>query len=200
MVKAGAAMKHNKSINYAPAAPDAAKLRRLLRRYAQGENLRVIIFTLLSLVCVNSWALDISNFKSGLACTDGKSFGWVCHTTEDVYITGQGQCNRSGQNKPCTWYGFQFDYINNDDKKPLNCKYEISQKVALGNPMEVANEGRETGSFSFSLKGSEGHFFNPQYYILTTKPEKDSLLSMTTTCSVENKEVFKYKINAHFPT
>ncbi len=154
----------------------------------------------LVLASSHAMGLDISNFKSGLACTDSKTFGWICHETEEIHITGQGRCTWNGEEKACTWHGFQFDYSGNTKDTIIECEYESSAMLNEGNPDEVIADNVDKGSYSFSVDGEEGHFFNPQYFIFAVQPINSSRLYSETTCSVSGKHVFSYKLTAIFPT
>jgi hypothetical protein len=50
----------NKPINYAPSAPDAAKLRRLLRRYIHTKPIALLF---LSAICTGVFAADCAEFS-----------------------------------------------------------------------------------------------------------------------------------------
>lgn len=158
-------------------------------------NIVATIFLSLFLV-LNAYAVELSNFKSGLACTDAKTFGWICHETEKIYVTGQGACEFDGQNKPCTWHGFQFDYTGLSDEEKIECKFESTAIVTLGNPSEVTESDINSGTYTLPIKPGEGHFFNPQYVVLTFKssPNKES-----TKCYVGEKLLFEYKNEFIYP-
>jgi hypothetical protein len=145
-------------------------------------------------------AAEISNFKAGLICSDGKDFIGVCHTTEDIYITGQSTCVFNKEYKPCTWYGFSFDYAKVKPQTELLCKYKTSQNIMDGNPKEIRSDSTNSGEYTIKLEGESGHFFNPQYFLFAGyRKLSDSTITTETVCSIEGKEVFKYKIKAHFP-
>jgi hypothetical protein len=55
----------------------------------------------------------------------------------DVPIQGKDGCIWSGEHKRCTWYGFEFDYVN--------------------------AEGLPTGTAEVALEGKSGHYFSPGY-------------------------------------
>ena len=142
-----------------------------------------------------------SNFKSGLICSDGKVFIGVCHLTEDIYITGQSVCVWNGEYKPCTWYGFSFDYKKAKPGTEIFCKFTTSQNIANGNPKEILNKSTKSAEFTIKLENESGHFFNPQYFLFPGyfKNLSDSIVTTETICSIEGKQVFSYKIKAHFP-
>ena len=144
-------------------------------------------------------ALEVSNFKSGPACTDNESFGWICHNTKDVYVTGQSKCTWNGESKPCTWYGFEFDYSGNKKGATIDCKYQMSELGSEGNPNEVIKTKSNSGSYSLTLKEESGHFYNPQYMLLSTQPREKALLKSNTICSLEGATIFEFGFNVNFP-
>lgn len=80
-------------------------------------------------------ALEISDFRAGLACTNTSvrddTSGWICHVTEDIFVTDQGRCRYNGKDELCTWVGFEFDYRGAKPWDQLECTLEHSQPVAL---------------------------------------------------------------------
>lgn len=156
----------------------------------------------LTLIIFISWcmpilALEINNFKAGYACTDGKTFGSICHQTEDIYLTGQGTCVYNKKAKPCTWFGFEFEYKNYNNEI-LVCHYQASDKISQGNPNEVLGVG-DKGNYSFKLDNQKGRFYNPQYMVLSFNSGEPSVVSTTTQCFVDDKLLFEFKHNVHFP-
>ena len=156
-------------------------------------------FLILSMLSVNIYAIEIDNFVSGPVCTDSKTFGWVCHNQQDIYITGQGRCIWNGEDKPCTWYGFEFDYKNNEIGSIIECTYRSSEEISLGNPDEITTEDKKVGTYSFSIKEKEGHYFNPQYSVLATMSKDKANTSNETTCFSDGKKIFSYNYRFHFP-
>jgi len=144
-------------------------------------------------------SLEISDFRSGLACTDGKTFGWICHETKKIYITGQGICNWSGEDKPCTWYGFEFNYKNNDPDSFITCESKTSQRVDSGSPQGLIAENVDSEQHSFALEGDSGYSFNPQYTIFTTMEKEQSVIESRTLCKVDGKVVFEFDFKTFFP-
>jgi hypothetical protein len=161
----------------------------------------ISVMAALLFAAVSSNAAEISNFKSGLVCFDGKDFTSVCHVTEDIYITGQSGCVWNGENKPCTWYGFSFDYKEAKPGTEIICKFTTSQNIANGNPKEILSKSTKSGEYKIPLEKESGHFFNPQYFLFAGyyKNPADSVVTTETVCSTEGKQVFSYKVKAHFP-
>jgi hypothetical protein len=151
-------------------------------------------------------ALEISNFKSGLACTHtrlegGDPQGWVCQPTQDVLVTDQGSCVYNGQEKRCTWIGFEFDYRNASKDQKLQCVARNSEPVDSGNPGKVIGKDLRSENYEIPLPAGEGHFFNPQYFVFNvrTKADPDSVLQQTFTCSASGKVMFEAKFNLRLP-
>lgn len=164
--------------------------------------MKIFISTLMTLFLLVSYidAAEISNFKFGLICSNGKEFIGVCHITEDIYITGQGTCVFNRENKPCTWYGFSFDYKKAKPGTEILCKYKTSQNIADGNPKEIRNRSTNSGEYTIKLENESGNFFNPQYSLFTGYTNlSDSILATETVCSIDGKQVFSYKTREHFP-
>ena len=166
-------------------------------------RLLVVVILLLS-ASAPSQALEISNFKSGLACTNTSirddTAGWICHVTEDILVTDQGGCRYNGKDQLCTWIGFEFDYRGAKPGDQLECTVEQSQPTAFGNPKEELDPGATSQEFVVPLEKAEGHFYNPQYFTFTTRPPETALLLNTGRCSFEGTTVFHYTYRLRFPS
>ncbi len=164
------------------------------------------IVLLVVLATSPAWAIEISNFKSGLACTntrlskDAKA-GWICQPTEDILVTDQGDCVYDGQSKFCTWMGFEFDYKGATEGTKLQCASTMSEPVDSGNPRALVGKDLRSEEFEIPLAAGSGHFFNPQYYIFNvrTKASKDASINQHTVCRTEGSKAFEYKFNIKFP-
>ncbi len=150
-----------------------------------------------------SVAIEISNFKSGLACTKTEltkdSGGWICQQTHDIFVTDQGSCVYNGVTKPCTWIGFEFDYKLAEKATKLQCISETSEPTAPGNPNGVIAKNVKSQPYELELSGESGHFFNPMYYIFSLRLPSNSVLVDTYTCKADGKVLFQAKFNLHFP-
>ena len=155
-----------------------------------------IILTLLS---TQSFAFEISNFKSGLACTDGVSFAWICHELEDIYVSGQSSCTFNKEKIPCTWHGFSFDYKDYDPSKKIHCQSTSSKQVKLGNPKEITDENSNIFAYEFELKEKSGFFINPQDVGLTQVNIENAIESSYTSCTYENRKIFEFSKQFHYP-
>jgi hypothetical protein len=146
--------------------------------------------------------LEIENFKSGLVCPDrtgdvGK--GWICFETEDVAVTGQGRCTYNGEEAPCTWYGFQFDYRNAGSGERISCVTTSSEPIYYGDPDNADEAAVTTKEWAFELEPGSGRYYNPQYSL--SAPQRDqTLVSDETVCSANDGIIFRYKIRTTYPT
>lgn len=161
--------------------------------------MRFATFLLLLSLSSQSLAFEITNFTSGLACTDGHSFGWICHDTEVIHLTGQGRCNWDGEEYPCTWYGFEFEYSGNKVGDAIDCQYSTSQSADAGNPQEVISEESNEGTFTLQLKDESGRFYNPQYSLFAVQSEQGAIQRTETTCYKDGDVLFEFRFQIHYP-
>jgi hypothetical protein len=166
--------------------------------------MRIVLSLLLLLSpVVSAQELEISNFRSGLACThsaieEGPN-GWICQPTEEILITDQGRCNYAGEDKLCTWVGFEFDYRNAGADDKLECTVETSRPVSLGSPNQPLGKESTVQHFSIALLPGSGHFYNPQYFTFTPMAEGEPLLVNNGRCSHNDQPVFEYVYRLRFP-
>ena len=168
----------------------------------RSHGTAVIISTVLIAVASigSADATVVSDFKSGLVCDPGKAHAWICHQAEDIHLTGQGRCVYDGEQYPCTWYGFSFNYANNIPGTQLECEYTSTLPRDMGNPEGVVARNTATGKYSLTLDHVEGRVFNPQYTIFGVRtPEDDGLDSTTTTCSISGQEIATFEFNLLVP-
>jgi len=154
---------------------------------------------ILFIIALNAQAVEIKNFKSGLVCTDKKTFGWVCHNVEDIYVTGQSQCTFNNKSIPCTWYGFSFDYEKNRKGDVISCEYSSSDQAVVGNPKKIINDKSNVTSYTFELKEEKGHFYNPQYTGLSVSSVDKSLQTGYTVCKSKEGVLFDFSYRFHLP-
>lgn len=146
------------------------------------------------MAAVPGGAVEVSDFRSGLVCNPGDS-GWICLQTQDIQLTGQGRCTFDGEELPCTWYGFSFRYSGNKPGTRLECRYKQGMPAFMGNPAEVIAENATEGSFSVALEGTSGTFYNPQYTVFHVREPGQATDSISTSCSIEGKEVASFRFN-----
>ena len=167
--------------------------------------MRALFGLMLVASCLPAAAIELSNFKSGLACTntrlpEGDPQGWICHSTVKVFVTDQGVCKYNGEKEVCTWVGFEFDYRNAEKDQKLQCRTTSSQPSDSGNPREVVAEGVTSEDWELPLAPGAGHFFNPQYMFFNTRaPGRSDPHVQVTTCSASGKVLFESRFEFIFP-
>jgi hypothetical protein len=165
--------------------------------------MRFCLLVIAILASSSARAVEITNFKSGLACTHTimtkDQVAWVCQPTIDVLITDQGICVFNGVERPCTWVGFEFDYSNAGKAQKLQCVSETSLPADRGNPTKLIARGSKSESYDIELKPGSGHFFNPQYFVFTGRRAGDSVLISKGRCSESGRSVLEYVFNVHYP-
>ncbi len=165
--------------------------------------MRLLVTILLVTACVPVRAVEISNFRSGLACTNTSAredtVGWICHITEDIFVTDHGRCRYNGQDILCTWVGFEFDYRDARPGDPLQCTISQSAPTAFGNPKEELAASDTSSEFLLPLNEREGHFYNPQYFAFASRSTNEALLVHTGQCSFQGTPLFKYTYRLRFP-
>lgn len=148
-------------------------------------------------------AVQITNFRSGLACTNSKSAanakGWICQPTSDVFVTDQGTCVYNGMTEPCTWFGYEFDYSQSKEHSTLQCTSETSRPIDSGNPSGVLAKHVSSQQFELELDGESGHFYSPQYFVFAVTDPDDALLVAAITCRSEGSVLFQARYKVHFP-
>ena len=149
----------------------------------------IAIVTLFFSIASN--AVEIENFKSGLACTDGETFGWICHEVETVYVTGQSKCIYNDEAVPCTWHGFEFDYKGLEEGQSIECRVSSSLPKTGENPDESV--------YTLDIEGESGHFFNPQQVDLLTVDNSSDIEHEHTECYVGDKKIFEFKKSYVYP-
>jgi len=167
--------------------------------------MRLLLFLLALVISLPSHAaVEITNFKSGLACTKAKQTetgtGWICQPTEEVLVTDQGVCVFNGSETPCTWIGFEFDYKGAQKGTKLHCVSQTSEPVDRGNPELLIAKDADSQSYELELAPGSGHFFNPQYFGFTTRPKGSEFLVNTGNCKSDGRIVFAYKFKIRFAT
>jgi hypothetical protein len=165
--------------------------------------MRIAIASLLFFACTPAAAIEIHNFKSGLVCSDADGTqgadSWVCHQTKDILITDQGRCVYNRVERPCTWFGFEFDYTAGEGRTKLQCVVESSRPTSPGNPSKVLAKDVMSQSHEIELVGTSGHFANPMYYIFAVRSAPTSRVVETFTCKSDNAVVFQARFNLQFP-
>ena len=163
----------------------------------------VLVVALLGGTSAGAKEIEISNFKSGLACTrstqvDGGS-GWICQPTELILVTDQGHCVFDKQDRLCTWVGFEFDYVATKKGSKLQCSSTSSKPSLNGNPDASAATLSSVDEFEIELPDRQGHFYNPQYFVMNLQSATDEDLTMDTKCLSGDEVAFEFRFRVHFP-
>lgn len=141
--------------------------------------------------------LRITNLRSGPVCEAGTAeigrapSDRIC-PDRDIAIRGKDTCVFDGEEKRCTWWGFEFDYENADPEEPLVCVWTRSLPVNEGNYEEVRSRSIATDTVRYDLEGTSGHFFFPGF---DTFPEAFPYPWMTVDaqrdCSYRDRHLFQ---------
>ena len=165
--------------------------------------MKYVLVLLLVLVNAPVAAIEVTHFKSGLACTNSAPApgrdGWICQPTQDVLVTDQGSCVYDGVTQACTWIGYEFDYAHAGKHTKLACVTETSKPTDLGNPGGVIAKQSTSQPFELELEGESGHFYNPMYFTFSVTRPEDSVLVDTVTCKADGMVLFQAKYTLHFP-
>ena len=158
--------------------------------------MRFWLMILVIFASTSASAVEITHFRSGLACASG----WICQPTQEILITDQSTCVFNGKETPCTWVGFEFDYTDAPKGAKLQCVSETSVPADSGNPSKLIASDSTSENFEVELPAGNGHFFNPQYFTFVTRPADKSIVVNTAHCAFEGKILFEYRYNLHFAT
>jgi hypothetical protein len=143
--------------------------------------------------------LRILDFVSGPVCHNQDGTEGICKQAEDIPIKGESVCDWSGEKRRCTWFGFQFDYENADPRIPIDCDYVRSQPSTEGNWKGVRDANVSTGSFSYELDSSDGHFYNPMFELYSIPPKGKTITIVTELkCKYGGDPVFDMTFRAHY--
>ena len=146
---------------------------------------------------------QLSNFKSGLACTRSTQVkgrnGWICQPTELILVTDQGSCVYDKKDKLCTWVGFEFDYIAPATDTKIQCESTSSVPGNEGNFDGVRVENETSYKWELTLPDKSGHYFHPQYYVMNLQAADDADIIHETACSFDGKELFRARFKVHYP-
>ena len=144
--------------------------------------------------------LQITNLRVGLVCPHSHSErGSICFDATQVPITGQGTCVYAGQEYPCTWYGFEFDYTGARPGDELACVITSSSPVSYGNPIGPGEQNVARAEYRLPLENSAGHFYNPQYTLSGPHAPNISSVTNETVCSFGGREMFRFHLEVQYP-
>ncbi|RLA42735.1 MAG: hypothetical protein DRR42_22910 [Gammaproteobacteria bacterium] len=157
------------------------------------------VITLLLVIAPYANSAEISNFKAGIACTDAETFGWICHETVKVFVSGQGTCEYNKQEVPCTWHGFEFEYKDFTKDTVFECTSTSSKAADSGNPEEIVSKNTRTNTYRLDLAEGDGFFFNPQYRVLATPENEPLVVYEHTECFLDGVKQIEFNHEFVFP-
>ena len=161
--------------------------------------MKIIVGIMISSISFSVSAFEISNFKSGLACSDENTIGWICFETDNILVTGQGTCVYGKEKIPCTWYGYEFEYTGNSAEVILNCEVKFPKPTTLGNPEGITHEDTDRVEFELEFPDTEGRFFNPLYIGLNDSVIGSEDQEISTTCLFQNEVIFEFTTKIIYP-
>ena len=146
-------------------------------------------------------AFAITNFASGPVCRDPALVDerrdegrppsdHICSGT-DVAIRGQDGCIWSGEQRPCTWYGWEFDYEHADPDVPIVCVWTRSRPADQGNWEGVQSRGLATDTVEIPLPSESGHFFSPGYDLYQAVTFPWGIVRVEYDCTYEGMPAFQ---------
>lgn len=150
-------------------------------------------------------AQEITNFRSGLACLNSsfgsKDFGKrsICVDTEIIPITGQSVCVFNGEDRPCTWYGFEFEYKNANGVQKIICSNTSDRPGDVGGPDGISAKDVSAIEYTLELKGDSGRVFNPQYSVYRPGTQNSEEVIDKTVCRVGERKLFEFKFRIMYP-
>lgn len=113
-------------------------------------------------------ALEISGFRSGRVCHAGA--GEVGRAPSDSICASRSVLTRGkdtyiydGNEIPCTWWGFEFDYRNAVPSVPMTCLWERSVPSDEGNYQGVRSRNISVDTITISFPADSGHLFHPGF-------------------------------------
>lgn len=145
--------------------------------------------------------LRISNFVFGTICRRDEETGAVsaeigvdadgdiCEATK-VPIRGRGRCMYAGEEKPCTWFGFEFDFENKDPEEPITCTWTRSVPADEGTTVEVTKRGIMSDTFDLRIgDDTSGHYRNPMYWVYRPQTAPWIVADMDLNCRYRGQPV-----------
>jgi len=129
--------------------------------------------------------LSLTNVRFGLVCGDTPR---VCEETRTIRITGTSRCVYNRELRPCTWYGYSFDYDLLPGSHTLACRWSSSAPQSPGNPDSLIAQDVTEGTFDLQLPTLRGHFINPQYALLVPGT-KANVVVEHQSCSYNGRQV-----------
>ena|ERR1700688_1508934 len=137
----------------------------------------------------------VTNVRFGVLCGEEHR---VCLETRAIRVTGASVCIYNHESKPCTWYGFSFDFDLPSGNRTLNCRWRSSVPNSPGNPREVVARGVTEGTYDITLPSHRGHFVNPQYTVFAPGPRVTT--EEFQSCSYIGQQLFVVKYTLVYET
>jgi len=140
----------------------------------------------------------LSNFRSGKLCVDANGDKSVCVEQVDVTVDGADRCGFDGRQVPCTWFGFEFDFLDADPVVPLVCAWERSVPGNMGNLDGIVERDTSSGVGSVLLPGADGHYVYANFQVHSTPPGAvPSQIISKFDCSYAGVALFdvEYRLN-----
>jgi len=160
--------------------------------------LKLILFFLIVIsLKVNS--IEVSEVQSGYMCGIESGMSFVCHDTQDIYLTDQSECTFNKEVVPCTWYGYSFIYTENVKGSSLQCTYNSSKKATAGNTVEITGKNVDSMEFELVLEKESGFFSNPLYSVYKVKDKKEEPEEARWVCKTGGKTVLDISLRFYSP-
>lgn len=148
--------------------------------------------------------LEVSGLRSGPVCNAGA--GKVGRAPSDsicpsrsVLMRGKDTCVFDGNEIPCTWWGFEFDYRNAVVGVPLVCVWVRSLPGTEGNYEGVRSSNATTDTIAIHFPADSGHLFHPGFDGIPPQlPPTLIPVHVTFDCSYQGRPVFAVALRLIF--
>jgi hypothetical protein len=140
--------------------------------------------------------LRISDVKQGLMRFDHAGKGHIYSNGNQFDYIENGTCTANGDERPCMWHGFEFNFTATSDSTSLSCVSRLNPPMHIVDP--ASEYGRSVSVFNWSLElsGHSGTFTNPQYtYRTASTPWQHS--NTLTTCSYDGQVVLRMEFTVN---
>lgn len=148
-----------------------------------------------------SGGLRVSNVVAGTICLPGEGSareavgvdgaGEICEDSQ-IRIRGFGRCVFDGDERPCTWFGFAFDYEHKDPDEPITCVWTRPRPMNEGNPDEVVERMATTGTFTLDTgSATSGRYRHAMYQVYQPFPAAWLAVPMDVRCTYRGEQVLE---------
>lgn len=149
----------------------------------------------------SSGEFRVSNLVFGPICDPGEGgageaigvdgAGEICEGSK-IAVRGRGRCVFAGEEKPCTWFGFEFDYANKDPDEPITCTWTRSAPVNDGNVEEVVKRRTTTNTVTLDTgPETSGRHRHTMYQVYAPFPAPWYIVRMDIRCTYRGKQVLE---------